>query len=210
MDLHHTPYSYAPDSYEDLASIWKRSHYRFRRRFWTMFGSRLDVFDEYRNVVMHCHQKAFRLREDIRLHEGSEGGREILRIQARHIIDFGASYDVIDQLSGDWVGTLRRKGWQSMVRDKWEILDVSGNVIATLDEDNMTMAMLRRFLTELIPQRLHFSNLAGWEIANLDQHFNPFIYWLDLDIPQPPAIDPRLFLAMATCVAAIEGRQGSY
>src|SRR5690606_15130874 len=120
MSMQYKPYSYQPQNFDDLAEIWRLGSYRIRRRFFTMLGARLDVYDSYGNVVMHCHQKAFRLKEDIRLHEGRADGREILHIQARNIIDFGASYDVIDQLSGEWVGTLRRKGWQSMLRDKWE------------------------------------------------------------------------------------------
>lgn len=210
MSTQFRPYNFGEQGADDIPGIWKLNFYRFRRRFWQFLGARLDVYDGYGNIVMHCHQKAFRLREDIRLLEGGPGGREILWIQARQIIDFGASYDVIDLLSGVWVGTLRRKGWQSMLRDKWEILDPQGRLVATLDEDSMGMALLRRLLTDLIPQRLHFSNPAGGMIADLDQHFNPFIYMLDLRTPVPAAIDPRLQLAMATCVATIEGRQGSY
>lgn len=196
-----------PQAESGLNPLWQQGHYRLRRRVLTLLGAHVDVFNANQQVVMHCHQKAFRLREDIRLHAGGAQGHELLSINARQIIDFSAAYDVVDQTTGEWVGTLQRKGWHSIVRDLWQIVDTTGAVIGQLQEDSTGMALARRFLSNLIPQRFHVVSMHGEYVANLDQHFNPFVYWLDLDIPGRPRIDPRLLVALATLVATIEGRQ---
>jgi len=191
----------------EMNPLWTQGKYVFRRRVLTLLGARIDVFNHLKQTVLHCHQKAFRLREDIRLHAGDAQGQEVLAINARQIIDFSAAYDVWDQTEGVWVGTLRRKGWKSLIRDSWEIVNTDDQVIGQLQEDNLSLALIRRFLTNLIPQRFHVDTVDGRYVANLDQQFNPFVYWLNLEIPSDPLIDPRLLIALATLVATIEGRQ---
>ncbi len=44
------------------------------------------------------------------------------------MLDFSASYQVTDSTTGEVIGSLRRKGWSSLFRDSWEILDAAGVV----------------------------------------------------------------------------------
>lgn len=186
-----------------------KSRYRFRRRVLTLLGSRIDVFDEAQHLQLHCHQKALRLREDIRLYGDTAGVEELLAIQARQIIDFSAAYDVWDQAQGGYVGLLRRRGWTSLVRDLWEVCDEQGNYVAQVQEDSTALALVRRFLTNLIPQTFHVALRSGQVAATFRQHFNPFVYWLTVEVSggSRPLLDPRLVLAAATLIAALEGRQ---
>ena len=198
---------------DSLNPAFRHSLYRFRRRVLTILGARVDVFDQYRQRVLHCHQRAFRLREDIRLYSDDRHTQELIAINARQIIDFSASYDVVDATDGNYIGTLRRKGWTSLIRDVWEIVDLSGNVMARLQEDSAGLALVRRFLTNLIPQKFYIDTASGERAAELRQHFNPFVYWLDLHIHGPahaPLIAPRLLIAAATLIATIERRQDRY
>lgn len=193
----------------ELHPAFRQPRYRFRRRVLTLLGSRIDVFDDAQILRLHCYQKAFRLREDIRLYSDPSGAEELLAIQARQIIDFSAAYDVWDQSHGGYVGLLRRRGWTSLVRDLWEICDEAGNRIAQVQEDSTALALVRRFLTNLIPQTFHVVLLSGEVAATFRQHFNPFVYWLTVDLAggARPRLDPRLILAAATLIAALEGRQ---
>ena len=43
-------------------------------------------------VLAASEQKAFRLKEDIRVHDGETGGSEILNIRADRVVDFSAAY----------------------------------------------------------------------------------------------------------------------
>ena len=133
---------------------------------------------------------------------------ELLAIQTRNIIDFSAAYDVWDQTRNEYVGTLRRKGWTSLVRDLWEFTDQQGVVYAQLQEDSALLAMVRRFVTNWVPQRFNIVSASGQLLARCRQHFNPLVYKLDMELvggPQSP-LDPRMALAAATLVIAIEKR----
>ena len=162
-------------------------------------------------LVLYSQQKMFRLREDIRVYDDEVMSQELLYIQARSIIDFGAAYDIIDSLSDEKVGVLRRKGFRSLLRDKWEILDAQDRMLGVLWEDNPTRAMLRRLLLgTLLPQ--DYDILIGeTRVADLRQRFNLFRYEMDIDFSMDTArkLDRRLGIAAAILLGIIEGRQQS-
>lgn len=185
-------------------------HYLVRRKVLKLLGGKVDFFAPDGTLAFCSLQKAFKLKEDVRIYTDDKKTQELLVIKARQIIDFSAAYDVVDATTGQPVGVLRRKGWRSLVQDKWEILNAAEQVIVTIEEDSIFLALLRRLATNLIPQRYDYKDLQGQVIAEGNQHFNPFIYKLDLSMPQGPAaqvLDPRLVLASACLLALIEGRQ---
>lgn len=183
------------------------THYRIRRKLLKIFGAGFHVFDSQGRVVAYSKQKAFKLKEDIRIYTDESLREEILTIQARQVVDFSAAYDIVDSQEGRKVGAARRKGFSSMVRDSWEVLDENDAPIGKLQEDSTTMALLRRFLSNLIPQTFHLRDAGNHHIATYRQHFNPFIYNLSVEVAQGASIDPRLVLGAGVLLAAIEGRQ---
>jgi len=204
--------SIPPPPVIDLATRYVFPSYMLRRKMLKLFGGRLDIYDPNGNAVMCCLQKAFKLKEDIRLYTDDSKKTELLTIKARNIIDFSAAYDVSDAQTGQMVGTLRRKGWKSMVRDAWEILDPAGARIASIQEDSVWLALLRRIenIGWLIPQAFHFTGAEGQDVARARQRFNPFVHKMDLFMPderQAAILDPRLVLAASTLLVLIEGRQ---
>ena len=182
-------------------------NYTIRRKVLKIFGAAFHVYDPDGMVVGFSSQKAFKLKEDIRVFKDETKSEEILSIKARQIIDFSAAYDVVDTQEGRKVGAARRKGWSSMLQDSWELLDASDDPIARLQEDSALMAMLRRFLSNLIPQKFHIETLDGALQADMRVRFNPFIYKLDVEVAEAATVDPRLILACGVLIAAIEGRQ---
>ena len=68
------------------------------------------------------------------------------------------------------------------------------------------MALLRRFLSNLIPQTFHLDTASGAPVV-FKQRFNPFIYKLEVEIPPDADLDRRLVFGTAVLIAAIEGRQ---
>jgi uncharacterized protein YxjI len=188
--------------------IFQHNQYLLKRQVFALTG-KFRFYDPVGNLVMFSEQKMFRLREDIRVYSDEKKSQEVLMIKARQIIDFSAAYDVVDSVSGQKVGALRRKGLQSMLRDEWEVLDVGDNVIGKLFEDSMGMALLRRFLSNLIPQNYDIV-IGENRAADLKQNFNPFTYQLNMDFSMDTArqLDRRLGIAAGILLAAIEGRQG--
>jgi hypothetical protein len=181
------------------------NHYTVRRKVLKLFGAGFYVFDSAENIVGYSAQKAFKLKEDISVFSDEGQTDPLLRIRARQMIDFAACYDVLDEREGLKVGAARRKGMSSMLRDTWELLDEFDEPIARLEEDSMGMALLRRFLANIVPQ--NFTLGSGPDAVQIKQRFNPFVYKLDVHIPAACTIDRRLILATCVLIAAIEGRQ---
>lgn len=186
---------------------WDLPHYRIRRKLLKIFGASFHVYDGDR-IVAFCKQKAFKLKEDIRLFTDESLSTELLWIRARQVIDFAASYDVVDSATQQKVGALRRRGFKSMLRDSWEVLDVDDQVIGKVEEDSMGMALLRRFLANIIPQKFHLTT-GGGMTATMRQRFNPFIFSLEVDTPREFDLDKRMVFGAAVLLAAIEGRQNN-
>lgn len=195
-----------------MSELFSAERYLVRRKVFKLAGGAFHVYDPQGNVVAYSEQKAFKLKEDIRVFADEAKTRELLVIQARQIMDFSAAYDVTDAMTGEKVGALRRCGGKSILRDEWTILDPSDTAVGTIIEDSMGYALIRRFLTNLVPQKydVFFPNVTtGQKIANMDQQFNPFVYKLDVDLSTDSAkqFDRRLAISAAILLAAIEGRQ---
>ncbi len=155
----------------------------------------------------YSKQKAFKLKEDIRVYAGEAMTEELLLVKARQIIDFSAAYDVVDSTEGRKVGAARRKGWSSMFRDSWELLDEHDQPIGKIREDSTFKALLRRFLSNLIPQTFHLEDANGRRGATFKVHFNPFLYRMTVTRDPGVGFDPRLVFGTAVLLCAIEGRQ---
>jgi uncharacterized protein YxjI len=193
-----------------MHTAFQYNQYLMKRQVLALTG-KIRLYSPDGRLVLYSQQKMFRLREDIRVYDDEAMSQELLYIQARSIIDFGAAYDVIDSLSNEKVGVLRRKGFRSLLRDKWEILDAQDRMLGVLWEDNPTRAMLRRLLLgTLLPQ--DYDILVGEaRVADLRQRFNLFRYEMDIDFSMDTArkLDRRLGIAAAILLGIIEGRQQS-
>jgi hypothetical protein len=185
-------------------------HYYLRRQVLSLTG-KIRLYTPEGDLVLYCQQKMFRLKEDIRAYSDESLTQELLFIQARTIIDFSAAYDVFDSGYGTKVGVLRRKGWRSVMRDEWEVLNAEDQPLGVLWEDNASRALMRRlFAGRLLPQ--DYDLLIGDQrVADLRQRFNLLRYEMDLDFGMDTnhLLDRRLGIAAALLLAIIEGRQDS-
>ncbi len=154
-------------------------------------------------------QKLFKLKEDIRLYADESMAQELLTIKARNILDFSTAYDVTDSLSQQKVGALKRMGMKSIIKDEWIILDSGDQEIGRIREDSMALALVRRFLTNIIPQSFHFE-AGGQMVGTARQGWNPFVLKMDVDVSADTGrkLDRRLVAAAIVLLLAIEGKQG--
>ena len=193
-----------------MLMAFQHNNYLIRRQVFALTG-KFRVYDPSENLVLFSEQKMFRLREDIRIYSDESKTQEVLTIKARQIIDFSAAYDVMDSTTNEKVGVLRRKGWASMLRDEWEVLDANDQPRGLLFEDTMGLALLRRFLLgSLLPQNYDLT-FGETRVADLRQRFNLFRYELDLDFSMDPTrtLDRRLGIAAGILLATVEGKQSN-
>ncbi len=183
--------------------------YVARRNFFNFLGIRCRILTLDGRPLYFVHLKAFKLKEDITVYADEAQTQPLLSIKARQVLDFSALYDVLDVTNGQRVGILRRKGMKSILRDEWEILDPAEQVIGIIQEDSMLLALLRRFLSGLIPQQYHLS-LHGQPVAQVIGTWNPFLVKHTMDLSTDPGhkLDRRLAVAISVLLMAIEGKQG--
>jgi hypothetical protein len=202
--------------------IFSSKQLKFERKFWKLFGAEINVRDEASGQpVGYIHMKAFKLKEDIRLYTDSTKTAELLHIKARSIIDFGTTYDVFHSQTEQLLFSVRRKGLRStFVRDKWLILDASGQEVAQALETGI-FALLRRYM-QVIPY-------AGWlidtvfffmkvdyevsrlgsnppqQVAVITRQKNPFLTRFVADTTgSEAAIDPEMIVAITTMLSIME------
>lgn len=185
--------------------------YTVRRKILQLFGASFWITDPQGKMVGFCKQKAFKLKEDLRIYTDESCSTELVTIKARSVIDFSATYDVTLP-DGTALGSLRRKGLAStFLRDSWLIFDPKGKEVAQLSEQGNFVTILRRYIDWIAlfsPQRFTLARTSGSAIASFRTHFNPFSYRLSISVlADDPELDDLMILVTGCLIAAIEGRQ---
>ncbi|MEM0915077.1 MAG: hypothetical protein AAGK09_10775 [Planctomycetota bacterium] len=189
-----------------------KDRYFLRRKVLKLFGGAFHIRDASGDLVLYSKQKSFRIREDISLFDNEAMTTQLIRITTQSVFDIAGTYAVQDMVTGETIGGLKRHGLSSsFIRDKWEIYDPDGRQIGEIVEDSQVKAILRRAVDSvavLMPQKYH-ATIGGQTVATYHQNFNPFVYKLEVDFSMDTnnLFDPRLGLAAAVLLAAIEGKQ---
>jgi len=185
--------------------------YHCRRKIFAFVG-KISVTDASGALVAYSRQKAFKLREEIRVFSDESESTLLLMIKARNIIDFGATYDVTAP-DGRVVGALRRKGFKSMVRDQWIVLGPGDSVDGSVDEAGGTgLALARRFVPLLawFVSQDYTMTANGSTVARMQRNRNPFVSRLEVQVERgAPAAQRRLLLAAAVLLLIIEGKENN-
>ncbi len=189
----------------ELNSAFTHNKYIFRRKFFKLFGGEFRTYDERGKLVFFSKQKPFKLKEDFRIYSDESQRQELLTIKTPQIFDIGATYNVVDAIRGEQVGAIRRKGIKSIFKDEWTFLSNSGQEIGILTEKSTGGAILSRFIN-LIPQN-YIIKSNNRQIAQIEQHFNPFVLKYSMTISEEPHIDRRLLMAAGILLVGIERRQ---
>ena len=175
--------------------VFSRDTYFAKMKFFKLFGNAIRIFDESKeNLLLFVKQKAFKLKEDITIFADEQETKPMIKINARSILDFSAAYDVTDVASGEKLGVLRRKGMMSsFVMDAWEILDKNDAVIGSIKEESMLLAMVRRYLANIIPQKFMIA-IGETPVGHAKQTWNPFLPQMKVDFTADTAkkLDRRL------------------
>ncbi|MEE3303440.1 MAG: hypothetical protein VX191_00980 [Candidatus Thermoplasmatota archaeon] len=195
-----------------MNNLYEADSYMVRQKVMKLLGEEFHIYsdDSMQQLIGYSKQKAFKLKEDIRVFSDEDKSTELICIKARSIIDFGAGYDVTDSHSGEAICGFKREGLKSLFKDSWKVMDASGNQIGTVSEDSGMLALVRRFVpfaNLLIPQEFVLSVGAG--SVTFTQRSNPIVHKLFVSNIQSSGLDPRLVLAATMLLIAIEGRQGA-
>jgi hypothetical protein len=181
--------------------------FRARRRLLSLFDGRFYFEDESGNVFAFVKRKALAMRDDIRVYTDESMTTELLLIKASDIIDFSASFDVFDAATQVKVGAFKRRGWKSLLRDEWIIMDAANIETGRVIEDSAWFAFLRRTIFNIVPQEFSVQ-VSGTSVGTVRQNWNPFAPKLDADFTAAPGLlDQRMIVALVALLGTVEGRQ---
>src|SRR6266545_567107 len=109
-------------------------HYTIKRPFFSFFGRRFHVYGSDGRLVLFVKHPIFRWREEFNVFTDDSERVPVLTVRARQIVALDLAHDIIDAGSGQRVGTLRRRGWKSIIRDHWDILDEHDQPVGAVEE----------------------------------------------------------------------------
>src|SRR5687768_9137475 len=99
--------------------------------------------------VAFVRQKRMAIKEDIRFFADENESRELWRIKARSLMEFGGRYDVTTP-EGERIGVLGKVFGKSLFRSTWSVLDVNEQQLAVAQERSVAIAILRRVI-DVVP-----------------------------------------------------------
>jgi hypothetical protein len=187
----------------------QQNEYLVRRKILALVGAKFYIHDQQGNVIGFSKQKAFKLKEDIRIFTDEQMTHELISIKARKVLDISSAYDVVDSATQQRIGVLKRKGIKSaFLRDEWTVMDANESPIGLIKEDSTLLALIRRHVTNLVPQTYDFE-LGGQMVGKAKQNFNLFAPKMNCDFSfdMGKKLDRRLALSAVILLMAIEGRQ---
>ena len=167
-------------------------------------GKKYYIKDGNGNDLFFARMEKFKLKPKIFVYADDSQHDEVLTIAPRNILDFNATYDVIDSKRKALVGSLKREGIHSMFQNQWNIMDAGGNVIGSARETGI-MALVRRFV---IGWKLDFEvYFQGRKVGDLTRAISiGDKYTLDLSGDPEKMLDRRLAVAMLPLLDAGEDR----
>lgn len=108
----------------------------------------VSVVDASGNMVCYVQQKLFKFKEHISVFRDNTKQQIFCEIKADRIIDFSAFYQFTDA-NGSVLGGIRRKGWRSIWKAHYEIVNEHNELIMTLHEENPVAKMMDSLVGEV-------------------------------------------------------------
>ncbi|MEL6652965.1 MAG: hypothetical protein AAFQ87_19355 [Bacteroidota bacterium] len=99
-------------------------------------------------MVAYVRQKMFKFKEDIRIYSDESKSQQLFSIKADRWLDFSAAYSFADA-SGREFGKIVRKGWRSIWKSEYELIDQQQNLQYHIREEDAWVKVLDGLLGEI-------------------------------------------------------------
>jgi len=114
----------------------------------TSFANDFTATDTNGAVIAYVKQKMFRLKEDINIYSDETKSKIDYKIKANKWLDFSAAYSFFDENETEF-GKIARKGWRSIWKAKYEIIDQHEKLQYTVTEENPWVKVFDSLLSEV-------------------------------------------------------------
>lgn len=157
-------------------------------------------------LLGYVAQRWMRIKEAWTVYTDESKATVAFEVRATKVFDFKANLEVRDA-AGTLLGTLRRKGWASIVADKWEIAGPSGWIVGQLQEE-AGRGVMRRMLTRLIPYVATIQAPDGKPVVQVRGRFQVWGDTYDIEVLDP-GVDARLACLLVVVIDSLAAERGS-
>lgn len=88
----------------------------------TTLSNDFTATDATGEVIAYVRQRMFKLKEAITVYSDAKKSKLLFTITANQWLDWSAAYSMVDA-SGNEIGKIARKGWKSMWKAEYDIID---------------------------------------------------------------------------------------
>lgn len=198
----------------EIHPAFKENFYRFRRAFFIFWGGKFDIYDKKNKLIMYSDQKPAVWKEEFNLYSDKSKKEKLLEFQTPQRVDVHSEFFVTDPKTKEKVGSIKREWWPSILRDEWTFYapDRVTKLGKLVEKSRLRAIIARMFGSGWIPQQYKVTTPdEKVTIAEIGQHFNPFVLNYDMKIVEEnPSIDRRLLTTMGILLCGIEQRQESW
>lgn len=113
------------------------------------FANDFTATDTNGHVVAYVRQKMFKLKEDIIIYDSDSKIKENFRIRADKWIDFSAAYSITDLTTNQEIGKVGRKGWRSLWKASYQLIDQHQKLQYNITEDNAWVKVFDNMIGEI-------------------------------------------------------------
>lgn len=175
-----------------------------KRPWFSLLGRKMYVYAPNRSLLAYVKRPLFKLRDEFTIYADESETQPLLLVKARSVIGINMSYDVIDCASQQRVGTIRSRGWESIFRDTYDLLDEREQPVGVFVETGN--AMLRRLFPFLLGE--WNIEVRGQTVGRVEQVWQWFEKEFTLDLSaNRDAMDPRFAVALTVFALIRESRR---
>lgn len=114
----------------------------------TTLSNDFSAYDNSGRMVAYVRQKMFKFKEDIEIFSDESRSNKLYAIKADRWLDFSAAYSFYDD-RGKEFGKIVRKGWKSLWKSEYEIIDGRGQKQFQIREENGWVKVMDGLLGEI-------------------------------------------------------------
>ncbi len=187
----------------------------------TAFTNKYIVFNaredgQRGDVTAFAQQKRIAFKEKVTFYTDESKTIPIFTLRAEKVFDVHGKY-IVEDANGQQVGAFQKLFKQSLAKSTWQILDANGQPTVTVSENNLLLALLRRYvgiisdLADIIVNffKYHFvfTNSSGSEVGRYEKItlFRDH-YRFSADDSLVESVDWRVLAAVAVALDALQSR----
>lgn len=160
------------------------------------WSSRLYFYDEQGRTLAFVRNTKCEWSKNFRVFTDPTLSFELLAINPVRDREPGRHFDIIDSVNSGIVGRIRHVSAPGLQRQQWELLGPEREDICVIREDSALLGLMRRYLTESVPQSYTF-NAAQGAFGSAIRATGLFSPEMEIDLGEDSAklIDRRLIVA---------------